>query len=763
MLQALLLSAGLAGSFASLAAEPSYAGRRLDEVLRELAGTGLQIVYSDETVPPTLRVTHEPAAGPPLGVLQELLAQHDLVAKPVGANTYAVVRAAPGVPSSPARLKTLATAPLEEVVVAASRYSLSSNVPDVHTFLTQDEIEGLPRLADDSLKAVHRLPGAASNGLSGLANIRGGAENETLVVFDGLPLYEPFHLQILQGPTSVLDPRNLEGIDVYAGGFTADFGDRMSAVIDATSVHPDADWHAEVGLSLANANALVAQRFSAGRGQWLASARSSISDGAADLVDNAVGEPTYQDAFARVDYAFSPDTSGSLQTLLSRDEASVRARDGTEAADAAYHNSYVWATLRHEFSPALRGSAIVSYTDVSADRSGRVDYAGLRVGEVDDERHFDVFGLKLDGRYVTERWLTRFGVEVRSLSADYEYASALNVSPGDPFPGPGPGLHTSHLTPHPSGGHYAAYVTGRVQLTDALTAEVGLRWDEQTYSVDGDNQTGPRINLAYQLAPDTRLRLSWGRFQQFQGINELQVDDGIDDFYAAQWADHSIVGLEQHFGSDVTVRIEAYRKDYGSVMPRFESLYDPVSLVPELRWDKVEIDPDSALAEGVELLLSRKGGQHWNGWFNYAWSRVQDRVDGNDIRRSWDQTGNLGGGVTWSGGPWLATLAGTYHTGWPTTPLDVSGPISAPIVAIGQRNSRRLAAYASVDARVSRDIELPRGTLNVFAEVTNAFDRANPCCTEFDLLAGPDDEAILSKSRTNWLPLVANVGVLWRF
>ena len=58
--------------------------------------------------------------------------------------------------------------------VAASRYSLAAERADVHTFLTQHEIESLPRFADDSLKAVHRLPGAATNGLSGLANIRGG-------------------------------------------------------------------------------------------------------------------------------------------------------------------------------------------------------------------------------------------------------------------------------------------------------------------------------------------------------------------------------------------------------------------------------------------------------------------------------------------------------------------------------------------------------------------------------------------------------------
>ena len=42
-----------------------------------------------------------------------------------------------------------------------------------------------------------------------------------LIVFDGLPLYEPFHLRLLLSPASVLDPRVVSRLDVHAGGFTA--------------------------------------------------------------------------------------------------------------------------------------------------------------------------------------------------------------------------------------------------------------------------------------------------------------------------------------------------------------------------------------------------------------------------------------------------------------------------------------------------------------------------------------------------------------
>ena len=73
----------------------------------------------------------------------------------------------------------------------------------------------------------------------------------------------------------------------------------------------------------------------------------------------------------------------------------------------------------------------------------------------------------------------------------------------------------------------------------------------------------------------------------------------------------------------------------------------------------MRIAPDSARATGIEVLLSRKSAAPWNGWLNYAWSRVDDREDGTDTRRGWDQKHAFGGGLTWASDPWTATFAAT--------------------------------------------------------------------------------------------------------
>jgi len=747
---------------AALAAGPPYTGRSVEEVLRELGAGGLRLIYSSETVPGSLRVLREPVGTTPAGVLEEILAQHGLVARRVGVDTFAISRGN-GKPAAEPPAETPGSTPsLEEIVIAASRFSLSADVADAHTFLTQSEIEGLPRLAEDSLKAVHRLPGAASNGLSGLANMRGGEANETLVVFDGLPLYEPFHLRLLLSPASMLDPRVLAGLDVHAGGFTAEFGDRMSAVIEARSLRPEQDAYYELGLSLFYANALASHRFAGDRGQWLVAARRSNLDEVADLVDSEIGEPSYADGFARLDYAWSESTRGSLHLLLASDRVEARNTEETEFAEAEYRNSYAWGTIEHDFSASTGARAVVSLTDISSSRAGLVLGPGSRTGTVDDDRHYDVYGLKLDGHHLSGRWLHGFGLEYRSQSAEYDYDSRVRLEPGDPFPG-SPGLEIDRsLSPEPSGSHVAAYFTSRLRVSDRLAAEFGLRWDEQSYGRDSDDQWGPRLNVVYQAGDATRLRASWGRYQQFQGINELQVEDGVTEFYPAQKADHAIVSLEQELASGFALRVEGYRKDYRRLKPRYESLFDPLSLVPDLRWDRIRIAPDSARAEGLEVLLTRKSADPWNGWLSYAWSRVLDREDGSETPRGWDQTHSVGGGITWSSSPWQATLALAYHTGWPTTPVRLEPGDPTPGVALGPRNATRYPDYASVDARVGREFDLRRGHLSVFAEVTNLLDRRNPCCTEFQFER--DDGAVaIEREYRHWLPLVPSVGALWKF
>ena len=197
--------------------------------------------------------------------------------------------------------------------------------------------------------------------------------------------------------------------------------------------------------------------------------------------------------------------------------------------------------------------------------------------------------------------------------------------------------------------------------------------------------------------------------------------------------------------------------------PRFENLFDPLSILPEIQSDRVRIDPEKARARGIELYLEKTSGSlSW--WGAYSFSKVEDQVNGSNIARGWDQRHALQGGFSWRPGDWQLDIAAGVHTGWPKTDLvlgfDSSGE---PVVTPGPRNAARYARFASVDVRASRKFQLGKGTLAVFFELTNALNRRNPCCSDFDLEEDSAGISFLEKNEDDWLPLLPALGFLYEF
>ena len=747
-------------------AAEAYAGRPVSEVLQEWQGRGLTLIYNDQLVSPAMRVQQEPAAATGIDLLAEILAPHGLKLQAVGAGVWSIVvaadhdlpvrDAAAGVPA--ARLDT--------IVVTASRYVLAREDVGVSTLLVQDELRTLPKLADDSLRAVHRLPGAASNGISGLAHIRGGEEDETRIVLDGLPLSEPFHLKSFFSPVSVLDAEIVGAMDVYAGGFPVDYGDRMSAVIDVRSIVPPAEGIRAIGASLYHTNGLVGGSFDDARGRWLLSGRRSNLADVIKLANSDLGEPRYLDSFSKVEYDFSDATTGALHLLVVDDHIRLNNSEKTEYSSVGDRSAWIWATVGHRWSERLSGQAILSYTNVDNDRDGTVDDPGERSGFVHDHRSFTATNLNLELQQGDEQLLFRYGLELGQLDAHYSYASSLDVSAGNPFPDSPPGLTVRQSILQPGGSQMGAFLSGRWRMTERLTGEIGMRWDNQTWDkVDGGTQLSPRVNLRYDPDARTQLRASWGRFHQAQAINELQVEDGVETFFPAQRADHLILSAEHELANRMRIRLEAYYKDYDELKPRFENQFDPVVLIPELQTDRIEVAATSGTVRGLELLLNRRGVGPWGWWLSYTWSQADDNIDGVDVPRGWDQTHSFNAGLNWISGPLEVTLAGTWHTGWPTTPvmLGEAPPGEVPPVLIGERNATRFDAFKSADLRVAYTFALDKSELLTFVEFTNLLLQKNPCCVEYSVRDTGGGVYTLNRDVDNWIRFAPNIGMLWRF
>ncbi|MBT8087264.1 MAG: TonB-dependent receptor, partial [Gammaproteobacteria bacterium] len=364
---------------------------------------------------------------------------------------------------------------------------------------------------------------------------------------------------------------------------------------------------------------------------------------------------------------------------------------------------------------------------------------------------------------------TQWGVRVTSAEANYAYDGAAEYF----------GLQALYagqlesierrLQANPDGGSYALYLSDRWRVNDRATLEWGLRWDDQTYPDGGsDAQLSPRLSVLLRSSRNTELRLSAGRYHQSQPVQALQIEDGIDRFWPAQRADHLIAGFRYLTASDVALRLEAFRKEIRNVRPRFENLYDPLGIVPELQADRVRLDPSSASARGVELSADRNKGP-WNWWASYTWSKVTDRIDNRDVPRSWDQRHALQAGVDWRNESWNFSAAMGVHSGWPATDLalfeDGVDEEDEPVfIAIpGDRNAQQHPTFASVDVRLSRRFDVRRGTLLAFVEISNVLNRKNVCCRDWDIGEDALGNEVLEYSLDYWMPLLPAVGFLWEF
>lgn len=127
------------------------------------------------------------------------------------------------------------TEELDEVVVDAERTTgVAKIIAGLQTVLPA-EIDRIPSpdVTGDLASYLTILPGFITIGdQGGQFFIRGGEPWQNLVLLDGMLVYQPFHVL---GFFSAFPTDILNSVDIYAGGFGARYGGRISSVIDVTS------------------------------------------------------------------------------------------------------------------------------------------------------------------------------------------------------------------------------------------------------------------------------------------------------------------------------------------------------------------------------------------------------------------------------------------------------------------------------------------------------------------------------------------------
>jgi len=805
-------------------------GIPLTVALERLRDAGLKILYSSDLVRPEMLVQVEPHGRWPREILDEILPPHGLRSEPGPAGALLILAARPpgsirgvvvlggtqevlagvrvtadGTPVEAVtdRRGEFSTGPLAEGTYAVEfdlagfvrqrlsavpvrsgaatqiRFELdprgqtSEQVvvhpdpgkrdggPEARQSIGHDELEALPEFAHDPLLAVGRLTGVSGADGAGSLYLRGGAADEVGIVLDGLELYAPYHLADRGGPISTIDSRNVAGIQLFGGAFPAEYGGYMSGVIALDTVTPPDDLAAELAYSSDDSRIVGQGRFGDG-GHWLVSARRGDPSRYLDAIGADPNyHPQYWDLFAKADYRVSDRTSVSVDVLGAYDQ--VEGGDGTPVETtqdpgtfrSRHTSSYVWATVENLWSPRLYTRTLLSVGRLGSERYG----SSARVAQVEDQRSTGILGLEHDAWLRSGRHLVKWGAEIQQLRAAYRYVS---TPAGD-------GIAARDIELQPSGGSVGMYAADRIRVTRSFGIELGVRWDGRTYASDGNGSVNPRMNLDYALGARTTLRAGWGYFSQAPKIHELQVEDGVTDFFRPQRAEHRLVGIEHVLFDRYRLEASLYQKLMDDPSPRFENAWDPGGFFPEAGNDRLRIDPIRGRAEGLELSARSAGNGRVQWRASYALARAEDEIDGAWVPRSWDQRHSVDLGVRWTPAErWSVSLSGDLHSGQPTTPLGSASSTPTDGVEVdpipGARNSARLPDYVRLDAGVGRLFTVRGTTLRTFLNVTNVLDRENVCCVErLRVVPLNDGSTTVEPVYRNGLPRLVTAGVSWTF
>ncbi len=683
---------------------------------------------------------------------------------------------------------------LKEITVTPGSFSFMESSPSTRQTMSRDDIESVPQFGEDIFRAVNRLPGLSSGDYSAHFSIRGGRYDETLIMIDGLEIYEPYHLKDFnEGAISIIDVEAIEGVELMTGGFPAEYGNRLSGIFNIDSREPNPDGTKfSAGLSLMNARAMTEGTFSNDKGAWFLSARR----GYLDLVFNIMNQgdlpsPVYYDIFSKIHYQFNPRHTLSFNVLHARDKYTYNAKGTTgfqdtikttEFANNKYGNSYAWVTLKSALGNRMAVTSMASAGLVNKTRDGFEQGVGLPdpVYELKNKRDFSSFGFKQDWMYeLSNSIFLESGFDFRSVDADDIFTNIVGKNPDDPS--------ADSLAYYPiesssrlkkSGTTLGLYLANRFQIIDPVTLELGMRYDRGSYTKDSD--FSPRVNALIKLAQRTNFRFGWGYYRQMQGIEDVTVLNGHDNYAPSELSKQWTGGFEQLFLNDARLRIEGYYKRGSNLRPKYRNWKGSIDVFPETDEDRILVYPDNTTSKGIEAYYTQNMGRVFSIRGSYGLSFVDEqtsRIDhlndptilefNREHASPQDQRHALNLDCTFRPSrAWSINTSYSFHTGWPATReemIDVTGEDGEEDFAIKPLKlyGHRLPNYHRMDARVTRRVSTSRGDLRFFFEVVNLTNHKNVLGYDYFKAQNINGDFFLHRDVETWFIVLPSIGLSW--
>jgi Type I phosphodiesterase / nucleotide pyrophosphatase/Carboxypeptidase regulatory-like domain/TonB-dependent Receptor Plug Domain len=625
----------------------------------------------------------------------------------------------------------------------------------------------VPRFGDpDIIRVVQLLPGVeARNDFSTGLNVRGGESDQNLIMIDGFPIYNPFHLGGLF--STFIDP-TVRDVTLLTGGFPARYGGRLSSVLDVRSAEePRTGVHGSAEVSVLASTGSIGGSSSDGRATWMIAGRRTYADKFVGLVSDNSLPYHFRDEQAHFTYDFKRRTR-----LL------VTAYDGDDRLDAdlaqfgesngegtgggrfkfSWGNRVVGAALTHSTGRWAHGDSIVAEQRFSHSRFATV----LDLGDGSLTLDNSVADRRLNGSLTSygsahDRSL---GYDVTAYRIDYLAESTLADA------------RFYELSQRPTAA--GVYYDDLWRASPSLLLEGGVRLE----SITGSRWTGvsPRVSAKYFLARDLALTGAIGRYAQWtHSLAREDVPVRLFDFWVASdsttpvsTAWHYILGAERWMGTHRYARVEGFYKRYAQLLES-NPQEDPSRVGDEF------FSADGT-SYGVDVLLRQfEGGEGpFSGWLSYTYAVSSRERNGVTYFPGHDRRHNLNLVGTWRIRRYVLGARYGFATGTPYTPIigEISRRIYDPgrnaygtagvgsnIEFIGGlRNSARLPWTQRLDVSATREYSWHHASIAPYLSVVNAGNAKNVFIYVFDYSQSPPTRGAISQ-----FPLLPSAGVSIRF
>lgn len=635
---------------------------------------------------------------------------------------------------------------LETIDVVGDRNEIEE---ELQTGLVEIDAETLARIPAfgeaDPIRALQLLPGvqAASDLSSGLY-VRGGGPDQTLILFDGVPVYNPTHAF---GLFSSFHPDLIEEVTLYKGAYPAQYGGRLGAVLDVRSLEGErGSTRGRLGVSTIAARGLVEGTW--GDATWaLGGRRTYLEPILSALRKNDPEIPSYYfyDTNGKLQI---PSRNGSteLRFYYSQDQLDLEADEGT-TVDLGWGNAVLSGTHRQLLGDSAAATFSAWWSRYRSDTDLSIFTTPIGIGNGLRDLSFEsTLSWAVPPRHKLTVGLTgsryRFAYDEefnQDTQIDYD-ASAYDVS-------------------------------AFVEDTWRPTSDSSLRFGVRTrYLSDGDRvRAEPRLSFRQQVNDAWVVKFGSGIYHQvlqlvstegFSGTDfYLPIDETVSPSRSIQF----VTGVEYTPRPQWRFTAETYYTDLdGLVLLDTEIAADRESTTAQ----DVFVTDGTGWASGLELFAERRAGA-LTGWIGYTFGytrRTFDEVNqGRAFAPKYDRRHDVNVVGRYQREKWEFGLTFTYGTGQAFTPASgrfgVRNPATGLPLDLGEllpadRNSARLLPYHRMDLSATRRLTIWGQPARLSFTAFNVYSRRNDWFVTYDPAEPSADPTIVQQ-----LPIIPSIGL----